>query len=132
MRVVGVMGLLLLMTGACVAHLGTVVGIYDLVEYHGKPLPFDGVRSGEIHLMQDGTFKTYTKRAVVMGQPLSVSDSVFGTVSVRGWRGSCAMLTLRAEEESSRAVGWGEACGDELTFPDEGSQFRKRRKIGSR
>ena len=127
MRVVGVTGLLLLMTGACVAQLATVVGVYDLVEYHGKPLPFDGVRSGEIHLMQDGTFLSYTKRAVVIGQPLSISDSVFGTVRVRGWKGPCAMLILRTEEGLIEAVGLGEACGDELSFPDEGSQFKKRR-----
>ncbi len=127
MRVVGVMGLLLLMTGACAARLATVVGVYDLVEYHGKPLPFDGVRSGEIHLMPDGTFVAYTKRAAVIGQPLSISDSVFGTISMKGTSGPCTTFLLSAEEKSLKVVGLGEACGDELSFPDDGSQFRKRR-----
>ena len=125
MKSVTLAAALFLGLSACTSRFVELEGTYQLVSYHGKPLPFDGVRGGKITLSLDGSFEAYTQRAEVIGMPASVTDTTPGRFRLDGWSGNCTAILLRFEDPSLEAEVWGEVCDDELSIPDRGVLFRK-------
>ncbi len=119
--------LALLTSASCVSRFTEIEGTYELTRYHGKPLPFEGVRAGKITLTLDGEFSSLTQRAVVLGQLASVTDTVVGRYRLEGWGGGCTSILLRFEDQSLEPEVRAEVCDGELTIPDHGVLFRKRR-----
>jgi hypothetical protein len=126
MKVILLTAAMILVVSACTSRFVRLEGVYELVSYRGKPLPFDGVRSGKINLALDGSFLAYTQRAAVIGRPESVTDTTPGTFRLAGWNGDCTEITLRFQDPSLELKVWGEVCGSELAIPDRGVLFRKR------
>jgi hypothetical protein len=127
MRFLTVSTILLLGCTACTGRFPHVEGVYDMVGYRGKPLPFDGVRSGKLVLTVDGEFSVWTQRAVVMGKPESVVDTVFGRFALRGWSGECTSIVLRAADTTVEPEVWADVCGEELEMDGGRGLFRKRK-----
>ncbi len=114
---------------SCTSRLVDLEGVYDLVYYRGKPLPFEGVRGGKIALTLDGEFTVFTERAVVLGQAESVTDTTFGRFGFEGWRNRCTSILLRFDDQSLEPRVWAEVCDGELSIPDRGVVFRRRRQV---
>jgi hypothetical protein len=127
MRFLTFFTILLLGCLSCTGRFLHVEGVYDLVGYRGKPLPFEGVRSGKLLLTIDGEFTAWTQRAVVVGKPESVADTVYGRFTLGDRRGDCTSILLRASDPTLGQDLWADVCGEELQIEGGGGLFRKRR-----
>jgi hypothetical protein len=127
MRLLIISIVLLPLCTTCTSRFHHVGGVYDMVGYGGKPLPFDGIRSGKLALSVDGGFASFTRRAIAVGKPESVVDTVYGRFALTSWYGDCIAIVLRAADQTLVPEVWGDVCGDELTIRENRGLFRKRR-----
>ena len=130
MRIVTGIGLILLIAFGCSHRIETVAGVYEMARFGGKPLPFNGVRGGELHLMADGTLVALTQRAVRIGQAESQSDTVSGNFGVEAWSGECITIWIRVPQTLGNSDAFGEVCGKELVTFYDGGVFRKKASGG--
>jgi hypothetical protein len=119
-------GALLVTVCACTPRLHAVLGAYDLVTYHGKPLPFEGVRASEVNLTPDGTLLVYTSRAVTLGLPETVTDTMFGSFTIGAWSGECTIVMLRFSDPPGEGEIMSEVCADELTIFESEAVYKRR------
>ena len=126
MRTILLAALLAVATGGCVRGAGTVAGAYDMISHSGKPLPFAGVRSSRLRLLEDWTVLTYTKRAAVLEDAAVQTDTVQGTFKVNGWDRDCIWVQFQIENQTESPLLEGEVCGDVLTIFETGDVFKKR------
>jgi hypothetical protein len=127
MRLLFISIALLPLCTSCASGFHHVDGVYDLVGYGGKPLPYDGIRSGKLSLSGDGGFASYTRRAIEVGKPESVVDTVYGRFALASWHGDCTSIVLRADDASLVPEVWADVCGKELRIQGNRGLFRKRR-----
>jgi hypothetical protein len=127
MRVLVAVTLSLFALVGCRHRIGHVAGAYEMVRIEGKPLPFLGVRGGELYLRPDGTFMVLTHRARVMGGAATFSDTVPGTFGLHTWGGECVGIWMEIPglPEGPRVRVSGEVCGDTLFTHYDGGVFRK-------
>lgn len=114
----------------CRHRIEHVAGAYEMVRIEGKPLPFMGVRGGELYLRPDGTFMSLTRRARVMGGSGTFSDTVPGTFGLHTWAGDCIRIWIEAPELLEGPRVMGEVCGDTLFTHYNGGTFRKTKAFG--
>lgn len=119
-------GLTILTCAGCRHGIETIAGAYEMVRYEGKPLPFGGVRGGELSLMADGTLLLVTHRAVRIGEAETTVDTLAGTFGLETWGSGCVTIWMRAPEFLRDPNAFGEVCGKELTTFYNGGLFRKR------
>lgn len=114
---------------SCATGVVGMMGFYDLTSYHGKPIPFDGVRGGELSIMGDGRFQLLTERSDPWNRAALTADTLWGRVFIDGWRGGCTQFVLRFADPSpdlDQRV-FAELCEGELALPDFGISFQARR-----
>ncbi len=115
----------LFIPAGCASRVAQISGVYELVTYHGKPIPFDGVRGGQIRLELDRSFSIHTLRAVDLGHQPTVTDTALGRFNLDHWSGACTAIFLRVDGRSGEGEQWAEICDNELVIPDEGIVFKR-------
>ncbi|MBT8395991.1 MAG: hypothetical protein HKO65_19700 [Gemmatimonadetes bacterium] len=118
-----------LMAWGCTSRFVRLEGVYDLVAYQGKPIPFGGVRGGRIQLELDGSFILYTLRAVEIGQSPTVTDTTLGRFRLEKWDGDCTAIVLRAGDRSLEPELWADVCETELTIRDQGTVYKRTKGL---